>query len=172
MPDNQTNIGPSMHSLYNISAHTWPLRTQADITRHLADTLCRQITRRLIRHMQSYTECRLSGDDTPLRTIWDEICVRVQLDHSVYWEVYVEDMERTVGSYVDALATYEQLAIWYQTDEASSWQLNVELNPEDHKNEDPPLLLNDIVNHIMTEYVYPAAGSWSNRQIQAYIERR
>jgi hypothetical protein len=32
----------------------------------------------------------LSGDDSELKTTWDEICAQVQYEHSIFWETYDE----------------------------------------------------------------------------------
>lgn len=64
------------------------LRNCEDVTRLYAEALCRRISRRVIRDCQARKDCLLSGDDSVLGNLWDEVCVQVQFRVSVYWDVY------------------------------------------------------------------------------------
>ncbi|MFJ4248714.1 DarT ssDNA thymidine ADP-ribosyltransferase family protein [Pseudomonas sp. NPDC089741] len=43
-----------------------------------------------IRDLQRIQDCLLSGDDSPLRSIWEEICVQQQGKLSFFWRAYQE----------------------------------------------------------------------------------
>ena len=45
--------------------------------RQLARRLCRKISIKVVRSFQKM-HVMMSGDDTPLKNTWDEICVQVQ----------------------------------------------------------------------------------------------
>lgn len=48
---------------------------------------CLKISRKIIRSLQKMTAGMQSGDGTPLKNIWDEICVQFQ--ESVMWDAYL-----------------------------------------------------------------------------------
>jgi hypothetical protein len=147
-----------------------PLRSAQDVARLYADASCQRLTRRLIRYFQSRKDCLLSGDDTILDNVWDEVCVQVQDEASFYWDAYEETMLMVLQSYVEELSDYEQFAIWLQTDDGWSWQWDVDNDPEEIEGTAPDFLLDDLTHYILRHYVYPEAGKWSNLRIKSYIE--
>lgn len=148
------------------------LRNAQDISRLYAESLCQRISRRIIRDCQSLKDCLLSGDDTVLGNIWDEVCVQIQDSESIYWDVYEEALGRMAFDYLVEMVDYEQLAIWLQTDEGWDWQWESENNPEEIPDSDPDFRLDDLAHFVLRTYVYPAAANWSNRRIEAYLMRR
>ena len=44
-----------------------------EIMLKIADRVCERIARRVVWHLQRMTSVKLSGDDSPLRSTWDEI---------------------------------------------------------------------------------------------------
>jgi len=48
------------------------------IARDLGHALTQRLVVGCIRDLQSIKDCLLSGDDSPLRSIWEEICVQQQ----------------------------------------------------------------------------------------------
>ena len=46
-------------------------------------------------------DVRLSGEDSVLETIWEEICAQVQSEYSFYWDTYVEIMRTYLVGYLD-----------------------------------------------------------------------
>ena len=83
---------------------------------------------------------RLSGDDSELDTTWDEICVQVQDEESVFWDVYDEIVRDMVRAHVAELPKFEREAIWFQTDAGIDWACD---EPEDRNSY--PVTDDDIV---------------------------
>ena len=50
------------------------------IIQHVAAEACKEISAKTIRALRKMTEGMQSGDDTPLRNIWDEVCVQMQTE--------------------------------------------------------------------------------------------
>jgi hypothetical protein len=50
------------------------------IIQYVATGACKDISAKTIRTLRKMTEGRQSGDDTPLRNIWDEVCVQMQTE--------------------------------------------------------------------------------------------
>lgn len=39
----------------------------------------------------------LSGDDSGLENIWEEICAQVQFEYSIYWDVYLDTLDNCIN---------------------------------------------------------------------------
>lgn len=141
------------------------LLNESAIVRALAGAVVERITRRVIRDLQRM-DVTLSGEDSGLKSPWDELCAQVQYMESFYWDAYEETVRAIVDGYVKDLPKYETEAIWLQTEEGFDWALK---EPEDR--EPYPVFRGDIVEYVMREGVYLKAGQWSNARIRAYIDR-
>jgi hypothetical protein len=135
------------------------------MVREVAEKAARRITRKVIATLQQMTD-RLSGDDSGLKTTWDEICAQLQCEKSFYWDACDETVKRIVGVQVAALPRHEREAIWLQTDPGIDWN-----SKEIEDGEEPPILDGDVVDWIAEEHVYTEAANWSNARVRAYVER-
>ena len=124
-----------------------------------------RITRKAIAGLQRINDT-MSGGDSELKTIWDEICVQVQYGESFFWEAYEKTVKALVEAYVVDLPRQEKDAIWLQTDAGRDWSCQSSEDRESY-----PVFEGDIVVYLTQEYLYSAAGRWSNARIRAYIER-
>jgi hypothetical protein len=61
--------------------------SEASIVREVANQASRRIARKVTAVLQRMKDT-LSGDDSGLETTWDEICVQVQYEESVLWDIY------------------------------------------------------------------------------------
>jgi hypothetical protein len=139
--------------------------SEREIIRQLAEQTAKRITRSVVVHLQRLKECTLSGDDSVLENIWDEICVQVQGDESVAWDVYVTTIEGILEGEVQELPDYEQAALWLQTEEGENWD-----SDEEEERDPNPVLRDDIVEYLLRDYVLDEARQWRNPRIRAYIE--
>lgn len=126
-----------------------------------------KLVRKTVRYFQALKHnSLLSGDDSELKNVWDEICVQVQFENSIFWDAYVETAKQFLKGYVELLPEHIQLAIWLQTDDGFQWQLD---------NGDPQSRFcadsDAITDYIFSEFLLKAAGKWSNDRIERYIER-
>jgi hypothetical protein len=139
--------------------------SESAIVREVAEKAARRITRKVIGALQKLTNT-LSGDDSELKTVWDEICAQVQLEQSCYWDDYIETVKQIVPVQLEKLAKNEREAMWLQTHNGIDWSCE---EPEDR---DPnPIWDDDIVEWVIDEYVLSEAANWSNERIRAYLER-
>jgi hypothetical protein len=135
------------------------------IISEVADRACRQITRKAIAALRAIKDV-LSGDDSALVNAWDEICVQIQGEQSLYWDAYEETVRGVVTSALSGLAPFELDAIWLQTQEGQEWSCD-----DEEDREPDPVCEEHIAEYIAAEYVYAEAGSWTNRRIRAYLDR-
>ncbi len=138
---------------------------ESAIVRALARAVVERITRRVIRDLQGM-DVTLSGEDSGLKSPWDELCAQIQYIESVYWDLYEETVRAIVDGYVEDLPKYEAEAIWLQTEEGFDWA-----RQEPEEREPCPVFRGDIVEYVMREGIYLKAGQWSNARIRAYIDR-
>lgn len=60
---------------------------------------------------------RLSGDDSPLRSVWEEWKDQVQEEESYFFEIYVETIETLCRCLTEDLPVDEQALLWLTTDD-------------------------------------------------------
>lgn len=138
--------------------------SQCSIVLALADQAAHRITKKVISEMQKMTHL-LSGDDSGLKTTWDEICVQVQDEPSFYWDTYDEVVRSVVARNLGELPKHEREALWLQTPEGSDWDC------EDEQDREPyPVADDDIIEYLTSEYIYAEAREWSNTRIRAFLD--
>lgn len=142
------------------------MKNEGDIVKAFAGEIAKKVTKKTILALQRmpYT---LSGDDSGLTTIWDEICVQIQGEESYHWNMYDLTVRSLVEYDVFQLKHFEQLALWIQTEAYDSW--------ESEKQDDeqfPPIFEGDIVDYLLTEHIYSEAMEWTNAKIRKYLEQK
>jgi len=140
------------------------MKPEEKIVEELASEIGKRITRKTIRDLQKMGEEFMQSGDSGLENVWDEICVQVQYDKSMFWDLYDDIVHGIVGGYVPELPKHEREAIWLQTREGEDWSCE-----DTEEREEYPVFEGDIINFLVHEYVYHEAGRWSNARIRAYI---
>lgn len=137
----------------------------ASIVREVSAQASQRIVRKVIAHLQSMKEGLQSGDDSGLKTVWDEICVQIQHEESFFWDAYDQTVKSIVSTFVSEIPAYEQEALWLQTNAGWDWDC---VEPETR--EAYPVCEDDIVQYI-TSQIYAKADDWSNARVRDYLER-
>ena len=130
----------------------------------IAERECKRLAGRVIRRLQSMKDCLLSGEDSPLESVWDEVCVQVQGQESGMWDAYLDTIEPIVLGFVEELDEETKGAIWLQTSEGEDWE------PE-RDDEDIPSSEEEIAQHILHKFVISAAADWTNARIEKFNEQ-
>jgi hypothetical protein len=139
--------------------------SESAIVRAVAQKAARRITRKVVASLQKMTDT-LSGDDSKLRNVWDEICAQVQHQDSFYWDAYDETVRGIVRAQLAHLSKDEKEAIWLQTEAGLDWTCKEEVDRNA-----APVCDNEIAEWFVEEYIYDAAKNWSNPRIRAYLDR-
>jgi hypothetical protein len=142
-----------------------------DLIRSVADEACKRVAKRAIAGLKKQ-RAQLSGDDSGLGTVWDELCVQVQEGESLFWDAYELTVKQFVREHLERLPQHERKAIWLQTD--AGWDWLWDLNNPEEEGEKPakvPFDDSDSVNYIYAEYLVPRAEEYSNARIEGYLER-
>ena len=106
----------------------------------------------------------LSGDDSGLRTVWDEFCVQVQGEQSFHWDDYELTVKQCVASALTRTPDALQRAIWLQSDDGRSW-----LDDHADAREIPPLGEDAVADYVY-EIVYERADAERSARIERYLE--
>jgi len=127
----------------------------------LADRAGDTVIRRAIRGMQQ----RDIGDTQlhwpHLRTLWDEICIQVRGEESMFWDAYLEEVDTYLENEISRLPRLEQEALWLQTSAGTDWEFD-----DERKSADPPVFVPDIVDDLRSSLL-GKADDWSNPAIRA-----
>jgi len=133
----------------------------------IAEAACNRLSRKVIHSLMQLNQGMQSGSDTPLKNIWDEICVQVQDQESVMWDAYSDTMESLILENVTQLDTATKRAIWLQTDGSIDWSID----HEDSEDQEVPIAYDEIAAYILKDFILPIAADWSNERIRRYLER-
>jgi hypothetical protein len=134
----------------------------------LANKACEAISGKVIQALTIMTEGMQSGDDSCLKNLWEEICVQVQGQESVFWDFYLEIIESFILKELSRLDTAAMRAIWLQTGQGIDWRYD---NEDENGEQNVPIASEEIVNYVMDSFVLSAAADQTNRRIEKYLER-
>ena len=139
--------------------------SESTIVREVAGVACARIARKTIADLKRMKD-RLSGDDSGLKTTWDEICVQVQDEHSVDSDAYEKTVRSMVSTHAVELVPYEREAIWLQTKSGIQWD-----SDDLESREDSPVFDDEIIDYITTEHVFGEADRYVNSRIRNFFDR-
>ena len=140
--------------------------TEAAIVIEVAELAGTKVARNVIESLQRL-DATLSGDDSELETVWDEICVQVQFEQSVYWDTYQIITTDFIENEISKLPDIEQAALWLQTENGENWNNSDESDRDDGFDYD-----SDLKEYVAERYVYSQAADWENDAIEQYLARQ
>lgn len=135
------------------------------IARDLGEALAQRLVMGCIRDLQRMQDCLLSGDDSPLQSIWEEICVQQQREPSHSWRTYQQTIATFAECRIEDLKPYELDALWLLTREGEDW----DCEPDDER-ESYPVFQRDVADYLQNE-ILNRANNWSNERIRRYLDR-
>ncbi|CEL31708.1 hypothetical protein [Pseudomonas fluorescens] len=135
------------------------------ISYDLGQALTRRLVVGCIRDLQRMQDCLLSGDDSPLHSIWEEICVQQQRELSHFWRAYEETITACAEGRIESLQPYELDALWLLTRQGEDWDCEMEDERESY-----PVFQRDVADYIQDE-ILNQANNWTNERIRRYLER-
>jgi len=148
---------------------------QRNLIRDYAEVPAKTVTDQVITVLKSCHDT-LSGDDSGLLNVWEEICAQVQGEESVDWDAYIQVLEFHVLTILEALPKLDRSALWLQTDNGRNWLWDIEnpidsevINKSDSDYQSIPCDLNDVVDYVIAQYVLPSAEDYSNCNIDRYL---
>jgi len=159
------------------------MKTDSDVLKKFADDIADRIVRKTVAELRKVKDT-LSGDDSPLKDAWEEICVQIQEEQSFFWEAYEGIAWSIISRHVAKLKHHELLAIWFQTDEGEDWrctpvtskELYEEMSEAERdgchvEDESTPLCTDEVERYIQLR-LYDKAESYSNNGIEKFLKDR
>ena len=130
-----------------------------EIISFIGNQECEKIAHKVVRELQNLKNCTLSGDDSGLQNVWDEICVQVQYEESFEWEIYVDLIKKYISDQLESLKSELIKAMWLETEEGDMY----DWNEDKGWNEDA------VVEYILREHILSAADTHSNDRIRRFL---
>jgi hypothetical protein len=147
---------------------------KGNIIMSVAEKGCKQVSGKVVRELRKMTASMQLGDDSPLKNIWDEVCVHVQGQESVMWEFYLEVIRGLIRNELKLIDSETEQAMWFQTDQGADWDMNTEWKIQNEEDDIPEKMAvneDDITEYILNEYILKAAAGWKNKRIEKFLER-
>ena len=132
-----------------------------------SDLLESDLVKKAIRTLKQNTQM-MSGDDSGLENIWEEICVQTQDEESFYWDIYIANTESIIEGFLSQLSRPEQTALWLNTSDGFGWWDGND--KVDDAYEEVPIVIDDIVSMILEDLLSRASDE-DNENISLYFGR-
>lgn len=98
------------------------MRIEEAVTKAWSSVLTQQMLAAVMDDLQRLgDDSLLSGEDSGLENVWEEICVQVQAEESAYGDAYRQTAESFIELHLNGLEHEARLALWSVTDSGWSW---------------------------------------------------
>jgi hypothetical protein len=131
--------------------------TQFQLLTELNKHVANRITKRVIHELKVSKFPKLSGDDSPLKNCWDEICVQVQDERSFDWWAYEDSINSTIESHLKKEPEVHRLLLSY-------------MSPRNNDYDTIAYYESDAIESIYQE-VISIAMNYRNKEIDNYLNR-
>lgn len=118
------------------------MSVQDELVRRLAVDARRRAADRAVTQLKRMRGC-LSGDDSGLKTAWEEFCVQVQGEESFFWDAYEETVKQAISAALLNVQQLDMAAMWFQTSSGWDW-----LAEHESGNELPDIFEPDVVDWV------------------------
>jgi len=139
------------------------------IVSELAEVVCKRIAWQTRMALTKLADCRLSGEDSPLKNSWEEICVQCQGRKSIFWPAYEDTIRGFIRIFLKKLLRFEIEAIWLQAADACDLT-DEELERINKPGKRPAINESSIEEHMFNNYILSLACDWSNKRIRKHID--
>ncbi len=95
------------------------------ITNQLATTISERISHKVELSLKGMKDGLQSSEDSGLENLWEEVCVQLQAELSIFWDIYEQDVIIHIKRHIEKLEHYEKTALWLQTDSGGDWEIAV-----------------------------------------------
>lgn len=145
------------------------IESQRIIIQKFSEPIIERILIRVRKRLQSldFTFSGIENSNT-----WDDICIQVQSELSIYWDQYEEIFEGFISLELEKLPYHEKMSIWLQTESGKK------LIEDEIFNFKEKIGLEDLGEigfnqsetiGFLSSLLWMKADNWSNKRIRDYI---
>ena len=136
-----------------------------------ARALASQIGLQVASDLKRTREPLLSGDDSGLTSVWQEICAQVQGEESVFWDAYVQIMRDYVLSRLQTVSAPELEMLWLRTESGWDWLWDVVNAKKGEAHPHPGVDQEAIAHWIVQEFLKPLAEEDDSKSVARFLGR-
>jgi hypothetical protein len=144
------------------------MRIERFITLELAKQLEKEIAEGAIKCLIEMKDGLMGGDDSGLKSIWEELCVQVQGEESIFFEEYIDIVENFIEHAITNKQRVERMVLWLATDDGFDW-VSDHFSDED-SDQNLPLDMSVIVEKIASN-VIRQASDFESESIYNYLHQ-
>lgn len=138
------------------------------IVDELAGHLGRQLTNKCRRQLQALPASGLVGEDSSLKSLWEEICVIAREgDGGSSYDAASQTISMAIQDFLEPLHAYEKSALWLKSDSGFDWVYDQGEKPIAQM-EQAPWNIEEIIDYLTNEVVWSEATNWSNTRIRRH----
>lgn len=146
------------------------LETQKLIIEKFSRPSIDNVVNKIVRKFQKLN-INLSGIEKA--NTWDEICIQMQSEFSIYWSDYEDAIIGFIENELDKLSYHEKMAIWFQSETGQQCIEDELFNLKENESIDylsEPGYNQFETTSFLTSIVLKKASNWSNQVIRNSIE--
>lgn len=132
-----------------------------------AEEIAQRVTGETIARLQRMRDL-MSGDDSGLENTWEELCVQVQGEESIFWSSYERVLDACIEQVIEERSRHEQVALWLVNEESFEWR--EEHGAEDLGVDSIPIYLEAMTADIRSQ-VLQVAADFENERIYRALWR-
>lgn len=140
------------------------MSVQAIVVRQWATGIAARAAVRTVRQLAKMP-ATLSGDDSGLRSVWEEFCVQVKGDESIFWDEYQDTVKQCISGAFVRLPHLQTVALWLQSDAGDEW-----LDEHGEERELPAVFEPDAVE-VVYRVVWRLADESNSPRVARYLAR-
>jgi hypothetical protein len=124
-----------------------------DLVREHSDVVGRRIAERAVTELKGMKAERLSGDDSGLESVWQEYCVQIRGEQSIFWDAYQDTVRDVIRRGLSDLPKTELAMLWLCTEQGWDWAFDVVDSTDPVPPPHPGIDEVDVADWIMSTFV-------------------
>ncbi len=146
----------------------YQMRIEQRLVAAWASQLSDKLIQDTIQNLENMDSQEMLSGDSGLKNVWEEICVQVQFEHSIFWETYVETFEALLAGDVEMLDVDARLALWTLTESGRDYI--DDHHADDEAGLDIPVDADEIVA-MLSDGLLSAAADHESPSIERFLQR-
>lgn len=129
------------------------------------------IARKVADDLKAMNETLLSGDDSGLTSVWQEICAQIQGEESNFWDEYKAVAQDLIGARLEKHSREEQEMLWLSTEPGWDWLWDVVNAGDEAPPAHPGVDQQSVVDWIFGKFLWRLAESEEDPNVTRFLDR-